>query len=355
MGHYLVVGAGLAGMAMAETLIGEGQGVTVFDDGSQKASMVAGGLYNPVVLKRFNLAWKGKELMEVSLPFYRRLEKKLQLDFDEKTPVLRLFSSAGEQNDWFGAADQPGLSTYLSTSLLSNSNTAISAPHGFGEVRDTGRIHTARMLAGYRDYLEGIGSLKRSAFVYRDLGFGQKGVSYQGLEADGIVFSEGFGLLQNPYFNYLPLNGNKGELLEIHAPKLKESRVVKAGIFLIPLGGDRYLAGATYTRKDLSPEPTAQAREQLLSGLRKVIQCDFEVTGQRAGIRPTVPDRRPLVGAHPEHAGLFVINGMGSRGVLIAPYTAQCLARHILTEAPLPESMDCARFSKRYFKSQREA
>ncbi|MGB5191130.1 FAD-dependent oxidoreductase, partial [Robiginitalea sp.] len=84
MGHYIIVGSGLSGLATAETLLGEGHQITVFDDGSQKASMVAGGLYNPVVLKRLNLTWEGKRLMNLALPFYRALEKKLGVDFDEK-------------------------------------------------------------------------------------------------------------------------------------------------------------------------------------------------------------------------------------------------------------------------------
>lgn len=344
------MGAGLSGVAMAETLLGEGQKVTVFDDASQKASMVAGGLYNPVVLKQFNLVWEGKRLMEVALPFYRSLEDKLDGHFDDKLQVLRRFATVEEQNKWFEAADQPGLSDFLSLKLLSNTNQGVDAPFGFGEVLSSGRIQTARLLNSYRKYLEGTGSFRKEGFDYGEIALGEDGVSYQGFPVDGIIFAEGYGLRANPFFNYLPLQGTKGELLEIHAPGLKEQRVLKAGIFLIPLGGDRYLAGATYARRDHSPEPTDAAREELLRGLRKLIRCDFEVTGQRAGIRPTVPDRRPLVGGHPKYAGLYVINGMGSRGVLIAPYTARCLADRILHGHPLPESMDCARFSRRFFK-----
>lgn len=355
MGHYLVVGAGLAGVAMAEMLIREGQEVTVFDDGSQKASMVAGGLYNPVVLKRFKLAWEGRQLMEEALPFYRELEGKLGRVFDDKLAVLRRFATAEEQNNWFEASDRPGLSDYLSPDLLSNANEALHAPFGFGEVLSAGRLRTARLLGAYRLYLEENGSLRKEGFLYPELEVREGGVTYQGLEADGVVFADGFGLRENPYFRYLPLNGSKGELLEIHAPDLGEARVVKAGIFLIPLGGDRYLAGATYSHSDLSPGPTPEAREDILRGLRKFLRCDFHVTGQRAGIRPTVPDRRPLVGAHPRHAALFVINGMGSRGVLIAPYAARCLARCILQGEPLPESMDCARFSRRFHKAEKGA
>ena len=355
MGHYLIVGSGLSGLAIAETLLREGQQVTVFDDDSQKASMVAGGLYNPVVLKRFNLTWEGKRLMDMALPFYNALEKKLGVHFDEKIPILRLFASEGEQNKWFEATDQPGLSEYLSTSLLSNTNPAIHAPYGYGEVLHTGRIHTAHLLKAYREHLRGLGSLQLEAFNFSELQIAEKGVHYGGLAADGVIFSEGFGLRSNPYFNYLPLDGNKGELLEIYAPDLKESRVVKAGVFIIPTGGDRYLAGATYDRNYEGPEPTTQARERLLKGLRKFIQCDFKVTGQRAGIRPTVTDRRPLVGVHPEYSSLFVINGTGSRGVLIAPYAASCLAGFILRGEPLPEGLDCSRFSHRFQRSEKQA
>ena len=42
---------------------------------------------------------------------------------------------------------------------------------------------------------------------------------------------------------------------------------------------------------------------------------------------------------------------MGSRGVLVAPYAANCLYRHMDQDIPLPAPMDCARFEKRYEKA----
>jgi len=355
MPHFIVVGFGLSGMALTETLQGQGNTVTVFDDQSQKASRVAGGLYNPVVLKRLNLSWEGSRLMQTALPFYRDLEMKLGVEFDQKLPVLRLLSSPGEQNAWFEAADKPGLSEFLHPEIISNDNPALKAPYGFGRVLHTGRVHTSRMLQAYHNYLSETGSLRQEAFQHKALNFGRDGVEYKGLKADGVIFCEGFGLRANPFFSYLPLNGTKGELLVIQAPEYREQRVIKSGVFTIPLGEDRYLVGATYNRKDQSPEPTPASREELLGKVRKFLMCDFAVVGQRAGIRPTVPDRRPLVGAHPECPGLYVLNGMGSRGVLIAPFAAQALSRLILMGEPLPEAMDCGRFSRRYEKLRRKS
>ena len=73
--------------------------------------------------------------------------------------------------------------------------------------------------------------------------------------------------------------------------------------------------------------------------------CDFEVVNQRAGIRPTVSDRRPLVGRHPNHKQMYVLNGLGTRGVLIAPAMAEALYAFIETDTPLAEEIDINRFS----------
>ena len=83
---------------------------------------------------------------------------------------------------------------------------------------------------------------------------------------------------------------------------------------------------------------------EILEKLQKVISCSFKVVHQRAGIRPTVVDRRPLVGQHKTHKNLFVLNGLGSRGVLIAPSVAKDLIAYIEDGVPLPDEIDINRF-----------
>lgn len=345
---YLIVGSGLAGVAMAETLRERGRSICLFDDASRKASLVASGLYNPVVLKRLNLTWKGEELMDFSLPFYENLERRLGGQFDEKLPILRRLASAEEQNAWFEAADRPGLSRFLSARLVRNNHEGLQAPHGFGEVLETGRLHTARLLHAYREELHQAGLLRAESFAHGALEIHPDHLAYKGFRARRIVFCEGFGMRGNPFFDYLPLQGSKGELLTVRIPGLGEKRVLKSDIFLIPLGADRYKVGATYARNDFDPEPTVRAREELTAKLRKIVNRDFEVEGQSAGIRPTVPDRRPLVGRHPEHDSLYALNGLGSRGVLLAPYAAACLAGLMEEGSPLPPEMDLSRYGKFY-------
>ena len=173
-------------------------------------------------------------------------------------------------------------------------------------------------------------------------------VAYQNIAAKKVVFASGYGLRENPYFKYLPLNGTKGELLTIKSPDLQEKHVIKSAVFIIPLGENMYRIGATYKWKDKTNIPTEASRNELLKKLDVFLKADYEVVDHVAGIRPTVTDRRPLVGRHPLHTNVFVLNGLGSRGVLIAPYAAQQLLQHIEKGTPLQGDMNIERFAKMY-------
>ncbi|MBO0321493.1 FAD-binding oxidoreductase [Muricauda sp. CAU 1633] len=351
MYDYLVVGLGLAGISFCEVLEKEGKSFKVVSDVSQQASQVAGGLYNPVILKRFTLAWKAKEQMELAKPFYSDLEQKLGKTLDYKVPVLRRFASVEEQNTWFEASDKPGLGYFLSTTIIQNKNPNIDAPFGFGEVKFTGRIDTATLVESYRKYLDDKGFLVHESFDFSDFKQHDGHISYKSIQAKQIVFSCGYGLKNNPFFNYLPLNGTKGELLTIKAPDFKEENVIKSSVFSIPLGNDLYRIGATYKWKDKTNEPTEASKKELLDKLSTFLKCDFEVVDHVAGIRPTVVDRRPLVGQHPEHKNLYVLNGFGSRGVLIAPYASGQLFNFLENQEPLDPEINIQRFTKKYYNS----
>ncbi len=346
MEDYLIVGLGLAGIAFCERLEEHGKTFKVINDDSQASSNIAGGLYNPVILKRFSLAWKAQEQLEMALPFYKSLENKLGVSLDYKVPVLRIFASIEEQNLWFEAADKPKLQPYLSTKLLPNHNSCIKAPLGFGEVLHTGRVDTAKLVKAYSAYLSGKMKLKEETFNFKDLRIEANSISYRTINARKIIFATGFGLKSNPFFNYLPLNGTKGELLTIKAPLLREQKVIKSSVFIIPAGNDLYRIGATYKWKDKNNEPTSEARKELLSKLETFLSCDYKVVDHVAGIRPTVADRRPLVGKHPKFEHLYILNGFGSRGVMIAPYASNYLYEFIENGIPIDPEMDISRYAK---------
>lgn len=341
---YIIVGIGIAGISFCEQLKANNKSFIVFDNNSQLSSTVAGGLYNPVVLKRFTSVWKSKEQLETAVTFYSKLEERLNLKLDYKIPVYRKFASLEEQNDWFAASDKPLLSDYLSTKIIRNSNKNIDAPFGFGEVFETGRVDVKVMLDAFKMELSHNNSLYESIFKYNQLILENNSIKYQNIIAKNMVFAEGFGIRENPYFNYLPLVPAKGELITIHAPDLNIDYVLKAAVFIIPLGNDLYIVGATYEWKDLSNKVTETAKDELLNKLEKIINCSFKIVNQVAGLRPTVKDRRPLVGQHPKFKNLYVLNGLGTRGVMIGPYVANKLYNFIENDAVLDNDIDIKRF-----------
>lgn len=341
--EYIIVGNGLAGVAFCEQLRLHNKDFLVFSDLSQQSSKVAAGLYNPVVLKRFTKAWKAKFLLEKAIPKYKELEDLLNVELDYQIPVYRRFSSIEEQNDWFTASDKPVLCDFLSTNLIKNKNPSIDAKFGFGEVLSSGRINTTLLIPSYSDYLKKEDKLISETFEYDQLRIQKNRVEYKGISSKYIVFAEGFGIQRNPYFNALPLNGTKGEMLVVKAPDLKMNFILKSSVFVVPLENDLYWIGGTYEREDKTNNITTKGKEELLQKVNNILNCEFEVVRQMSGIRPTTKDRRPLVGSHYIYKNLCVLNGLGTRGVMIAPFVAEQLYNYIEHNAELDEEIDIKR------------
>ncbi|WP_027124454.1 NAD(P)/FAD-dependent oxidoreductase [Gelidibacter mesophilus] len=341
---YIIVGCGLAGISFCEELRANEKTFIVFDDESQQSSVVAAGLYNPVILKRFSPVWKAKEQLEIALPFYEHLENLLGVKLDHKLPVYRRFASVEEQNEWFNASDKPLLEDYLSPQIIKNEIDTVNAPFGFGRVLETGRVDTSALLKHYKLFLKTINSYSTETFDYSDLKLQHDFVIYENIKSKFIVFAEGFGMVKNPFFKELPLNVAKGEVLTIKASDLKMAFILKSSVFVVPELDDCYSVGATYNWEDTTHDITEAAKMELLDKLKGLITCKYEVVDQVAGIRPTVKDRRPLVGRHPKYRNVAILNGLGTRGVMIGPYVAKQLFQLLENDLPLEEEIDIKRF-----------
>jgi glycine oxidase len=346
MQDYIIVGSGLAGIAFAETLLQQGKSFIVFDNYSQNSTQIAGGLYNPVILKRFSQVWNANSQLEIAHAFYKIIEQKLSIHLDYKIPIYRKFFSVEEQNNWFAASDKPNLTPFLSTSIVHKKYNNIDSPFGYGEVLETGYVDTAGLLKVYHDYLRSNNWLYEDAFDYDSLKLFETHIEYQNLKAKHIVFAEGFGMHSNPFFNYLPLDGTKGELFIIQAADLDLDVIINTSVFILPLGNSLYKVGATYNWDDKTNSPTEAGKQELIDRIKELINCDFEIIEHYAGVRPTVKDRRPLLGTHPDHKNIHILNGLGTRGVMLAPAMAQDLYNFIEKKEPLEKAIDIKRYEK---------
>ena len=347
---YLIVGAGLAGISFADLALNNNKKVVVFENNSQNSSRIAGGLYNPVILKRFTEVWDASNQLSDMDDFYNSLRNKFSVDFDNKLPIYRKFFSVEEQNNWFLASDKKSLAPFLSTTLQFKKYNGIDAPFGYGEVLKTGYVDTSLLLEHYRGYLLSRSLLFEQEFKYDDIVFLEEGIAYNGIKAKHIIFAEGFGMHQNPYFNFLPLDGTKGELFIIKAPNLTIDVIVNTSVFILPLGDGLFKVGATYNWKDKTDLPTSDGKEELIARIKEIISCEFEVIEHFAGVRPTVRDRRPLVGTHDAYSQLHILNGLGTRGVMLGPSMAKALYNNIEHQLPLSDEINWNRYLKKFRK-----
>ena len=343
---YLIVGSGLAGICFAETALKNQKSIYVVNDNSQQSSVIAAGLYNPVILKRFSALQDAMAQIELLQPFYAALELKLECKLDYKMPILRKFFSVEEQNDWFIAADKPGLVDFLSTKIINTTYNGIASPFDFGEVLHTGYVDTALLLQKYRAFLKHNDWIEEARFEYENVVISEHNIIYKGIKAKHIIFAEGFGIHANPFFNHLPLDGTKGELLVVKAPQLDLNVIINTSLFILPLGNDVFKIGATYNWHDKTQTPTADGKQELVDKIKNILNCEFEIIEHLAGIRPTVKDRKPLLGTHPNHQNVHILNGLGTRGVMLGPYMAKMLFENIESRLPLDRAVDIRRFNK---------
>lgn len=343
---YLIVGSGLAGIAFAETALKNQKEIVVFDNDQNSSSKVAAGLYNPVVLKRFTPVSDAESQLSILEAFYARIEIKLNQTFNFKKPILRKFFSVEEQNNWFIAADKSLLMPFLSTRLRTDKFLGIDAPYDYGEVKETGYVDVLSLLTHYKAYLQNHNFLLPEPFDHSALVFQDKCVQYKDIEAKHIIFAEGFGMHQNPFFSDLPLDGTKGELLVIKAPDLSLDVIINSSVFVLPLGHDLYKVGATYNWEDKTNIPTQQGKEELIEKIRETLSCDFEIISHFAGVRPTVKDRKPLVGTHRQYRNVHILNGLGTRGVMLGPAMAEILFQNIECGIPIAADINIERYYK---------
>ena len=162
--------------------------------------------------------------------------------------------------------------------------------------------------------------------------------------AHQLIFCEGYRAAQNPFWKHLPFLPSKGEVLTIRSQQLHLDHILNKTISILPIGEHLFKVGSTYSWDELNDTPTEKEKANLLQQLGKIIKVPYEVIGHRAAIRPTVKDRRPFIGFHPEQLQVGIFNGLGTKGVLLAPYFANHFADHLLEKTELMKEVDVKRF-----------
>jgi glycine oxidase len=350
MNDFIIVGRGLAACVMAHSFYREGISFKIIgDDKLSSCSRIAGGVWNPIVFKRLTKSWLADDVIPFLREFYAGCEatlgKKLVTDRD----IIRPFSEEQERKLWQKKAVNE-LADYLQAKICETPPRALSCfkiNNGYGIVKGGGSLDMPLFLDSTIDFFNA--AYIDEVFDHSLLKLTSNGVAYRSVEARRIVFCEGFRVSGNPFFNWVPLKPAKGEMLTLSSETaaLDNSVFVKNG-FMMDIGEHLFKAGATYNWTDRSQDPTAEGIREIKEKIAEMTACEYKIVKHEAGIRPSAIDRRPVIGQHPEHQQLYIFNGLGTKGVMLAPYFVGKFVNFSVHQAPLNSEVNVKRFYHLY-------
>ena len=367
-----VIGAGIAGCAMAEALARRGKRALLFDQEegvAQRASGIEAGLIAPELglnASNMNRFYDRAYRMALSSIEDSEIEWNSRgvIEFFQKDEARRRVQHMKDGASlWHGAAQLMSPSESSSQIGIKVSSHGIWFPHG-------GALNPKR----YAQYM----SQKAESFLgatvhditYRDDGWWLYDYSGQRIATvDTLVIAAA---QQSNFFkpiSFLPLSSLLGQISFI--PKNENSDKLKASIikngYLMPGIDGFHVLGSTYSRDGFEenqwPQPvTIERHKQNYDNLDwelKSLFSDYQFDqwlGYSA-IRSATPDRLPVVGPVPEakkfkrdfarlshgptgkfpsgvayQPNLFVLAGFGSRGIMTSALSAEVLTSQMLGE-----------------------
>jgi len=340
----VVVGRGLAGTLLAYFLQQRGFSVTLTGKGDPRSSRIAAGIIHPVTGRRIVKTWMADTFIPFAEHTYAQCEKLTGADFYERKEIIELLKDAGEINEWTNRSSTPGWPGLVSVlpevphqDKLQPFPNSVQVQGGF--------LDTSRFIDSMHAYLEKSCAILEEEVLAESLQQEPGYVICNGRKASHVIFCEGYQGMSNPFWQALPWQVSKGELLVVHCPALKAKEILTRKIFILPVGDDHYKVGSTYAWDSLNEIPTDEALEKLSVQLKKIINVPFEVVSHQAAVRPTVKERRPFLGFHPSHKRVGIFNGLGTKGVMMGPWLANHLAEHLENGTPLLPEVDIKRFA----------
>jgi glycine oxidase len=346
------VGQGLAGSCLALQLIKQGKKILVFDEPeNNRASAVAAGLFNPIAGKFLKQSWMAEKLFPSLFQFYKEAEDLLHQRFFFPKSIYRPFLSIEEQNEWMAQSESNSLRKFISKIYTSHAfNEQVKDAFGGIITESSGYLDTVLFMGAMRNFLKNKNAYRQSFFDFEKLVNQKEKILYEEIEATKIIFCDGVAIKRNPYFNWIPIHPLKGETLTISLSEAPDV-IFNRGVYIVPTRGEKtYMVGATYNPNDSTQQVSRNAREELEEKLKDLIEIPFTINHQNWGIRPTSPDRKPIIGSHPEFKNLVIFNGLGTKGVSLAPYFSDQLTQWFNGNGEIQEDVNIERFKSLYSK-----
>lgn len=343
---HLIVGQGLCGTLLSRALMAAGRTVVTIDIAAVDASSrVAGGLVNPVTGKRMVRSWMTEQLMPFATSEYSAIGEEIGETIFQRTSILEFFSTR-ESADLFSARAGEDTEYLETTGETEPWEEFFRFNYGIGTIAPALTVNLKAMLNGWRSKLAACGALRNEHFKEEELNVTTVSVQYRDIEASTVLFCDGVVASKSKWFSALPWSDDKGEALIVAIPGLPRKHIYKQGVSLVPWGEDHFWVGASHDWKHPHSGITEAFRIATTERLNYWLKLPYTVHDHISALRPANFDRKPFVGFHPSIKRVGIFNGMGGKGISMAPWFARQFADHICKNAHILPDADVTRYKK---------
>ena len=329
--QFLILGHGLAGACLASNLSMNNETFRVLhSEDKDCASEKAAGLMNPVTGRRMALTWNHEILFPLARNFYSKVWMHIHKEegsFLIKRTIRKALHSIEEVNFLSAKSAWNGYSELIEIEENTNPQMEIfNKLQSWAITNDGARMNVPDFLFACRKDLESAGKIVKSNFEMEDLRKIENGWEWKGSTFENVVSCLG---IDCPWVgpDLWPV---KGQMYEFSGMPDWGQDILKTDKFMIPLENGHVLAGSTYERDVRNHILDEAGLEEVTSDLLPHIKQNLKLEKAWAGVRPTTPDRLPIIKKIEDN--LYCINGMGTKGVSLAPWATQEIIRIIKEE-----------------------
>lgn len=352
------MGAGLAGISLADALLRNGVSVCVIDVGeiASGASGTPLGLVNPATGRYGTKTWLAEECYHSIYSSLKETQAQTPAIFFRKSGVLRPaldekiaskmkenYKSTNWPENWCQWLDEKEM--YEVNKELSCVDGGIWLPVGLtvnisAYLKNKARIlmqHEAKFITNAEYEITN----KKHGFEI-SLSDGSK------IQSANIIYTAGFDSIKNKYWDFLPLIAVKGQMATFKKTSpLEFDYAISALGYIASLSESEFVIGSTYEHNFEHRNPDKNGLEYLTKRMSRVYPSLIEastLTGQWAGVRASTPNRKPILGQHPENKNLFIFTGLGSKGLLYSAYLSEIMGNYLIDSAEVPDEISIERF-----------
>ncbi len=356
---FCILGAGLAGLSLAKELKSISDAKVVVIDPNGIANGASGsplGLSNPATGRYATKSWRAEESLQACKNNLEEVSSYSSELFYSQSGVIRPAMDSKiarrmqenlESNNW-----PDDWCEWLSEDEIKTRFPDLQSEYGGVWVSQGITVAIPEYLQALSKYLN-----SKKIDIFEQLNYELNRISdswvldFQSskkIEAKHLIVTAGIKTQEFDFWKYLPLHAVKGQVAIFEAEsEFPYSSAVSALGYFASIDSKTFVAGSTYEHNFVHEQPDENGLTYIEDRMLKVMpemKGKYRLIKQWSGVRASTPDRKPIVGSHPNIKDCSVFTGLGSKGLLYSSILAKDLARSLINGDTIPDAVSPQRF-----------